>query len=74
MVCGRLDFNLRTLDSDWHLHVGKIEAKAGITQATFRRDGELLVSASRGSNNTIFGPGILQLGGWMSNQKCLHAK
>ena len=60
---------LGPLDSDWHLHIGKIEAKAGDPQASFRRDGELLVAGSRGSNNTIFGPGILQLGGWMSNRE-----
>ena len=28
-------------DTDWHLHVGKIEAKGGDPQATMRRDGDI---------------------------------
>ena len=46
----------RPLDSDWHLHVGTIEAKGGDPQATLRRDGSVLVSGNRGSGNTVYGP------------------
>ena len=56
-------------DSDWHLHVGTIEAKGGDPQATLRRDGSVLVSGNRGSSNTVYGPGLLQIGGYSTNRE-----
>ena len=50
-------------DTDWHLHVGTIEAKGGNPRASFWRDGYSLVVGSTGSNNNNFAPGILQFGG-----------
>ena len=58
-----------SLDSDWHLHLGKIEAKGGDPQALFRRDGSTLITGSRGSHNNNFAPGVLQVGGWSSNRE-----
>ena len=56
-------------DTDWHLHVGKIEAKGGDPAATFRKDGQVVTSGHRGSHNTAFGPGILQVGGYRTNSE-----
>jgi hypothetical protein len=50
-------------DTDWHLHVGTIEAKGGNPRASFWRDGTSLTVGSTGSNNTNFAPGLLQFGG-----------
>jgi hypothetical protein len=61
-------------DTDWHLHVGVIEAKGGDPQAMFRRDGEILVSGARGSHNSAFAPGMLQLGGWSTNSELSAAE
>ena len=43
-------------DTDWHLHVGTIEAKGGNPRASFWRDGYSLVVGSTGSNNNNFAP------------------
>ena len=69
MVLRRVDINKGSLDSDWHLHLGKIEAKGGDPQALFRRDGSTLITGSRGSHNNNFAPGVLQVGGWSSNRE-----
>ena len=47
------------LDSDWHLHLGVIDKKSN-PKASFWRDGQNLVTDSRGSGNTNFDPGQLQ--------------
>ena len=57
------------MDTDWHLHVGTIEAKGGDPRASFWRDGQELRLNGRGSNNDIFGPGILQFGGYNTNRE-----
>ena len=44
--------------------MGTIEAKGGDPGASFWTDGELLTSNHKGSHNTNFDPGQLQLGGW----------
>ena len=69
MVCRGMDLTSGPLDSDWHLHVGTIEAKGGDPQATLRRDGSVLVSGNRGSSNTVYGPGLLQIGGYSTNRE-----
>ena len=56
------------LDSDWHLHFGVID-KRNNPQATLWRDGEVLVTNSRGSGNSNFDPGQLQFGGYRTNQE-----
>ena len=56
-------------DSDWHIHVGRIDAKGGDPSASFWIDGERLTTASKGSSNSIFSPGQLQLGGYKSNSE-----
>ena len=58
-----------TLDTDWHLHLGIIEGNQGDPAASLWRNGELKVSESRGSSNLNFGPGVLQLGGWMTGSE-----
>ncbi|MBT5717319.1 MAG: LamG domain-containing protein, partial [Opitutae bacterium] len=57
------------MDTDWHLHLGIIEAKGGDPRASFWRDGDELRSDSRGSNNNNFGPGLLQFGGYRNNNE-----
>ena len=56
-------------DSDWHIHVGKIGPKGGDPAASFWMDGDLLVLNNKGSHNTNFAPGHLQLGGWKTNSE-----
>ncbi|MDA8823656.1 LamG domain-containing protein, partial [Opitutales bacterium] len=56
-------------DNDWHLHLGTIEAKGGNPAASFWKDGVEMVSGHRGSNNTNFGPGVLQFGGYLNNRE-----
>ncbi len=56
------------LDSYWHLHTGIIDKKNNPV-ASFWRDGEQLVSDSRGSGNNNFDPGQLQFGGWETNRE-----
>ena len=56
-------------DSDWHIHVGKIGPKGGDPAASFWIDGNLLISNNKGSHNTNFAPGQLQLGGWKTNSE-----
>ncbi|MBT7650562.1 MAG: hypothetical protein HN553_06280, partial [Opitutae bacterium] len=56
-------------DNDWHLHLGTIEAKGGNPAASFWKDGVEMVSGHRGSNNTNFGPGVLQFGGYRNNSE-----
>ena len=57
------------LDSDWHLHLGTIESNQGDPAASLWEDGALKVSESRGSSNANFAPGVLQIGGGMTNQE-----
>ena len=45
----RMDLYIWTLDSDWHLHVGTIEAKGGDPQATLQT-GSVLVSGTVSAN------------------------
>ena len=56
------------MDTNWNLHVGVIE-KGGNPRASFWKNTEELRSNSRGSNNTNFGPGQLQFGGWRTNNE-----
>ena len=51
-------------DNNWHLHLGTIEAKGGNPAASFWRNGEEVVKGNRNSNNSNFGPGVLQFGGY----------
>jgi alpha-tubulin suppressor-like RCC1 family protein len=61
--------DVNRIDSEWHLHVGTIEAKGGDPAASFWLDGELLVADARGSSDNTFAPGVLQLGGWLTNRE-----
>ena len=65
----RMDFHRGTFRYELAPSLGKIEAKGGDPAATFRRDGEILTSGSRGSNNNAFAPGILQVGGYSNNRE-----
>ena len=56
------------LDSDWHLHVGVID-KQNNPKASMWRNGENLVTDSRGSGNNNFDPGQLQFGGYSTNRE-----
>ena len=56
-------------DNNWHMHVGAIEAAGGNPRASFWRDGEQMVLNNTGSNNSNFGPGVLQFGGYRTNQE-----
>ena len=51
------------------MHLGIIEGNQGDPAASLWRNGELKVSESRGSSNLNFGPGVLQLGGWMTGSE-----
>ena len=57
-------------DTDWHMHLGTIEAKGGNPRASFWRDGYSLSIGSTGSNDNNFAPGILQFGGgWNGSER-----
>jgi len=58
-----------SLDSDWHIHLGTIESNKGDPAASLWQDGVLLINESRGSSNANFGPGVLQVGGWMTDSE-----
>ncbi len=57
------------LDNEWHLHLGTIENNQGDPAASFWQDGVQIVSESRGSSNSNFAPGVLQIGGWQSDRE-----
>ena len=61
--------NGSSMDENWHIHVGTIEAKGADPAASFWIDGELLASNHRGSNNTTYDPGQFQLGGGWTNSE-----
>jgi alpha-tubulin suppressor-like RCC1 family protein len=61
--------NGSSMDENWHIHVGTIEAKGGDPAASFWIDGELLASNHKGSNNTTYDPGQFQLGGGWTNSE-----